>query len=107
MRELSDNFSVGMWKGREDEGYSFSGFSFSKCIIKITDVINNKIFVSILRISYWKYVQECVFLHGYSDYEKITEMYGIMIQRDFEPFITMIERKILAKIFKAKGNKTE
>ena len=112
MRELSDNCSVGMWKVREDEGYSFSGFSFSKCIIFYFENQNNRCdkqqnICFNLENLILKYVQERVFLHGYGDYEKITEICGIMIERDFEPFITMIERKILAKIFKAKGNKTE
>ena len=51
----------------------------------MTDVINNKIFVSNLRILYRKYLQKYVFLYGHGNYEKIRKTCDIIICRDYGP----------------------
>ena len=51
----------------------------------MTDVINNKIFFSNLKILYWKYLREHVFLHGHDGYEKIRYINEILIGRDYGP----------------------
>ena len=51
----------------------------------MTDKINNRIFTLNLRIFYWKYLQEHVFLHGHGDYEKIRWKYDILRGHDYGP----------------------
>ena len=78
---VPDNRSVGMGKGM-GEIVHFRVFHSQHVLflnlplkIKMTDVINNRIIFSNLRILCRKYLREHVFLHGHGHYEKIRSIY--------------------------------